>query len=548
MQPRTVAVSDHRIPAAANAIGIGQEETMRQVISYLASAALLLGTMPTPVRGQAPAPASTAAPAPAASVDEVQKFSTEQLDALLAPIALYPDALLTQMLMAATYPVDIVSASRWLAQGNNKDLNGQALENALKTQPWDPSVKSLVPFPQVLDMMNQQLEWTQQLGFAMSVQQQEVFDSVQRLRLQAQRAGNLQSTAQQVVRVEPPPPDVVVVPGAPQQIIVIEPAQPDVVFVPRYNPTTVFGTWPYPATPPVFYPSMGYGSALAAGLMFGAGVAITAGLWGWARPNWGCCWGGNNRNNTNINVNVNRWNNINVNNNRPWHGGSNGQWRPNNPNFRPGGPNNRPGGPVGRPNRPGGLPPNAIGRPGVSVPGNTVRPPPGMGPGNNRPGIGGPNQGRPGGGQAGQRPGGGEGRPGAGVQRPGGGEGRPGAGVQRPGGGEGRPGAGAQRPGGGEGRPGAGVQRPGGDGQAGIGQQRPGGGGQQIGGQRPGRGANARPARDPSAFRGMNEGRNAQQFGNRGAQSRQMSAPSNRGGGGGGGRGGGGRGGGGRGR
>jgi len=438
--------------------------------------------------------------------------------------------------------LEIVAASRWLAQGNNKDLKGPALEAALKSQNWDPAVKSLVPFPQVLEMLNSNLDWTQQLGFAMHVQQADVFESVQRLRMQAHQAGNLQSTPQQVIRVEPPPP------GAPQQIIVIEPAQPEVVFVPVYNPNTTFGTWPYQAVPPVYFPppaGWGYGNALVAGLMFGTGVAITAGLWGWARPNWGCCWGNNNRGGwNNVNVNVNRWNNINV--NRPWNGGSNGQWRPNNPNYRPGGNWNRPGGPVGRPNRPGGLPPNAIGRPGVTVPGGVVRPPGGMGPGN-RPGIG-----------NGNRPGAGDGnRPGAGGgNRPGGGGGdRPGIGQgNRPGGGGGdRPGVGqGNRPGGGgSDRPGVGQgNRPGGGGdRPGVGQgNRPGGGG--GGAARP-----ARPDRQPPAMGGMNDGRRAQQFENRGSQSRQMNNGGGRGGGragagaggGGGGRGGGGGGGGGRG-
>jgi len=478
----------------------------RRLVSVIASAALVFGTMPPQLRAQTqPVAASAAA---GATDPAAETFSTEQLDALLAPIALYPDVLLTQVLMATTNPLEIVAASRWLAQGTNKDLKGPALETALKSQNWDPSVKSLVPFPQVLDMLNQNLEWTQQIGFAMHVQQPDVFDSVQRLRLQAQQAGNLQSTQQQIIRTEPPPP------GAPHQIIVIEPAQPEIVFVPSYNPSQVFGTWPYAATPPVYIAppvGYGYGNALAAGLMFGAGVAITAGLWGWARPNWGCCWGGGGGGGwNNVNVNVNRWNNINV--NRPWNGGQNGQWRPNNPNYRPGGGWNRPGGPVGRPNNPGGRPPNAIGRPGVTVPGGVVRPPGGMGPGNNRPGIG--NGNRPGAGD-GNRPGGGD-RPGLGQgNRPGGGGDRPGAGQGN------RPcGGGADRPGVGQGN-------------------RPGGGG---GAARP-----TRPDRQPPAMGGMNDGRRAQQFENRGSQSRQMNNGGGRGGGGraGAGAGGGGRGGGG---
>jgi hypothetical protein len=321
------------------------------------------------------------------------------------------------------------------------------------------------------------------------------------LRLQAQNAGKLQTTQQHIVRTEPPPQ------GTAQTVIIIEPAQPNVVYVPVYNPNVVFGPWPYSAVPPVFFPpppGYAFGSALLTGMAFATGVAVVGSLWGWARPSWGR--GGNN-----INVNVNRWNTINV--NRPWQGPANGNWRPNNPNFRPGGNWNRPGGPVGRPTRlPGGLPPNAIGRPGVSVPGGVVRPPSGMGPVANRPGIGGPGTG-----PVGNRPGGG--RPGLGESagnRPGGG--RPGlyeSAGNRPGGG--RPGLGesaGNRPGGRE--PGLG-QRPGG-GQSGIGQ-RPGG--------RPGSGVGAQtrpaaPARQPSALGGLSDGRNAQSFGNRGAQSRQI--------------------------
>lgn len=475
---------------------------LRRLVSLVTSAALVLGTMPPPVQAQTAAPVSGTAAAPAdASADA---FNTEQLDAMLAPIALFPDVLLTQVLMAATNPLEIVAASRWLTQGNNKDLKGLALETALQGQNWDPAVKSLIPFPQVLDMLNQHLDWTQQLGYAMYIQQQDVFDSVQRLRLQAQKAGNLQSTPQQSVRTESAPR------GAPQPtIIIIEPAQPEIVFVPVYNPNTVFGTWPYRAVPPVYFPpppGVVAGNALLAGLMFGTGVAITAGLWGWARPNWGCCWGNNRRNNTNVNINVNRWNTINV--NRPWDGGSNGNWRPSNPNFRPGGNNNRPGGPVGRPTRPGGLPPNAIGRPDVSVPGAVVRPPGGMGPGN-RPGIGQPTD-RPGGGAGINRPGQGSDR-----DRPGIGQGgnRPGQGTDR------------DRPGIGQGgnRPGQGAD---------TGTRRPGGGGQDAGTNRPGANRpeairpgggdrSSRPTRQPPAFNNMGDGGNARQFGNRGAQSRQ---------------------------
>jgi hypothetical protein len=329
---------------------------------------------------------------PAQPVQAASSFNTEQLDALMAPIALYPDALLTQILMASTFPLQVVEANRWLEQPANKALSGDALTQALDAQPWDPSVKSLVPFPQVLALMNEHLDWMQQVGYAFADQQAAVFDSVQRLREQAEANGSLQSSPQQVVRTE-------------QQTIIIEPAQTNVVYVPSYNPTVVYGTWPYPAYPPVYLPppvAYPVGAALATGLAFGVGVAITAGLWNWARPAWG--YGGGY-----VNVNVNRYNNINVN-----HGTINSnRWQANRPAGRPAGLQRPPGGPVGAPARPGGLPAGAIGRPQVSVPGNAVRPPARPAPGGaqggiaaNRPGAGqgGPGANRPGSGQPGTPP------------------------------------------------------------------------------------------------------------------------------------------------
>jgi len=316
-------------------------------------------------------------PTPVQQTAGAEQFDPPQLDSLLAPIALYPDQLMTQILMAATFPIQVVEASRWIEDPAHKNLTGDALANALQTLPWDPSVKSLVPFPQVLSQLNSNLDWTQQLGYAFANQQKDVLDSVQRLRREAQAHGNLQSTQQQVVTVQAPPPGAT----AAQQTIVIEPAQPDVVYVPSYNPAVVYGAWPYPAYPPVVaVPGPGYvlGTALAAGLAFGAGVAITGALWGWSQPNW---YGGN------VNVNVNRWNNINVHNNVRL---NNGTWNAgfNRPGGRPPNLQRPPVGPVGRPVRNAGLPANAIGRPNVSVPGGAVsrpHPAPGNFSGANRP-------------------------------------------------------------------------------------------------------------------------------------------------------------------
>jgi len=221
-------------------------------------------------------------------------LSQAELEQILAPIALYPDDLLTQTLIASTYPLEVVMASRWIDQSGNKDLKGDALLKALDGQDWDASVKSLVPFPTVLKLMSDQLDWTQKLGDAFLAQQAAVFAAVQALRGRAQTVGTLQSTPQQTVTQDA---------GA----IVIQPAQPDTVYVPAYNPAIAYGAWPYPSYPPAYYPPpAGYylGSALMTGLAFGAGIAITGALWGWGRPNWG---GGN------VNVNVNRFNSINVN-------------------------------------------------------------------------------------------------------------------------------------------------------------------------------------------------------------------------------------------
>ncbi|MFM0261781.1 DUF3300 domain-containing protein [Paraburkholderia sediminicola] len=219
------------------------------------------------------------------------KMSNQQLDSLTAPIALYPDALLAQVLMAATFPQDVQAAAAW-SKANSK-LQGDDAVKAVASEPWDPSVQSLVAFPQVLATMASKPDWVSQLGTAFLGQSNDVMDSVQRLRKQAQAAGNLKTSSQQKVVVE-------------QSTIQIVPANPQVVYVPTYNPTVVYGTWPYPAYPPVYVPPPpGYAiaSGLAAGLAFGAGVAVANSLWG-----------GFNWNTHDVNINVNHYNNINVNN------------------------------------------------------------------------------------------------------------------------------------------------------------------------------------------------------------------------------------------
>jgi len=242
-------------------------------LTVLAGSPLLLDVMASTAYAQSPA-----------------KLPNQQLDSLTAPIALYPDALLAQVLMASTFPQDVPAAAAWSKA--NPNLKGDDAVKAVASQPWDPSVQSLVAFPQVLATMASKPDWVAQLGNAFLAQPDDVMDSVQRLRRQAQKAGNLQTNQQQKVVVE-------------QSAIQIVPVNPQVVYVPTYNPTVVYGAWPYPAYPPVYVPPPpGYAvaSGLAAGLAFGAGVAITSALW--SDVNW---------NNHNVNINVNRYNNINVN-------------------------------------------------------------------------------------------------------------------------------------------------------------------------------------------------------------------------------------------
>lgn len=172
-------------------------------------------------------------------------FTAAQLDQMLAPIALYPDALMAQVLMAATYPLEVVEAARWSRE--NPALKGDAALAAVKDKGWDTSVTSLVAFPQVLQMMAGRIDWVQNIGDAMLSQQSDVAASVQRLRAQAKTAGTLKSTPQQTVVEQPPsagaPPDT---PPA----IVIQPANPEMVYVPSYDPATAYGPWPYPEYPP----------------------------------------------------------------------------------------------------------------------------------------------------------------------------------------------------------------------------------------------------------------------------------------------------------
>lgn len=227
-------------------------------------------------------------------------FKPEELEQIVAPIALYSDALLAQIFMASTYPLEIVQAARWSKE--HPDVKGDAVATAVEQQPWDASVKSLVAFPDVLTMMNEKIDWTQKLGDAFLAQQKDVMDAVQRLRAKAKDAGNLRSTKEQTVKTEAAPAG-----AATPQIIVIESGNPEVVYVPTYNPTVVYGAWPYPAYPPYYYYPPAYvpGAAL---FSFSVGVAVGGALWG------NCNWG-----HSDVDIDINRYNNFNrteINNNR----------------------------------------------------------------------------------------------------------------------------------------------------------------------------------------------------------------------------------------
>ena len=208
-----------------------------------------------------------------ASAEPQQLLDAAQLDQLVAPIALYPDPLLAQTLMASTYPLEVVQADRWAKA--NKGLKGDKLTAALDKQDWDASVKELVSTPTVLAMMNDKLDWAQQLGDAVLAQQADVMDAIQRLRAKAQANGKLETSKQQKVTVKQEE-------GTSSPIIEIEPASPDVVYVPYYNPSVVYGEWPYPDYPPYYYPPpSGYivGGAIATGLAWGAAYAIGREIW-----------------------------------------------------------------------------------------------------------------------------------------------------------------------------------------------------------------------------------------------------------------------------
>jgi len=241
--------------------------------------------------------------------DAPPPLKPEEIEALVAPIALYPDDLLSQVLMASTYPLEVVQAARWVKA--NPNIKGDAAVKAVENENWDVSVKSLVAFPQVLEPMNEKLDWTQKLGDAFLADQKGVLDAAQRLRSRAKGEGNLESNEQQTVVVEQ---------EAQQTIIKVVPADPQVIYVPAYNPTVVYGVWGYPAYPPYWwhpYPYYYPGGAFVRGFAWGVGVAAAGAIFG------GCNW-----RRGDVNINVNRAVNIDRNFNRTNVGGG-GKWQHN---------------------------------------------------------------------------------------------------------------------------------------------------------------------------------------------------------------------------
>lgn len=232
-----------------------------------------------------PASSFAFASAPAVSVKQPAASTAipaEQLDALVAPIALYPDNLLAQVLVASTYPLELIQLHQWLQKNPALAKDQKKLNEAVAKQPWDPSIQSMASLPDVVKWLVEDVRWTTDLGNAFLSQQKDVMDAVQRMRAKAKDKGTLVSNDKMKVQTQ-------VIES--KQVIVIEPSNPEVVYVPSYNPTYVYGAIGYPY-PPIYYPPYYYGAgaAWAAGAIgFGFGLMVGAAWGGWG---WGCGWGG----------------------------------------------------------------------------------------------------------------------------------------------------------------------------------------------------------------------------------------------------------------
>src|SRR4029077_17652706 len=259
---------------------------------YLLVVVCTVAIVPGDTLASMPSPGSTQAAAPQ---DQAVKIPAEQLDSLVAPIALYPDPMLAQTLAASTYPLEVIQLQQWLAK--NPGLKDKELADAVMKQPWDPSVQALAALPEVVKRLADDIQWTTDLGNAFLAQQSDVMDAVQRMRKKAQDTGNLKSTEQQKVETK-------VIES--KSVIVVQQANPQVVYVPSYDPVLVYGPPVYPY-PPIYYPPAGYYAAGIA-ISFGVGMMMGAawgGGWGW-----GCGWGGNNNNRINNTTHFNRNSNI----------------------------------------------------------------------------------------------------------------------------------------------------------------------------------------------------------------------------------------------
>jgi Protein of unknown function (DUF3300) len=263
-----VRIVRRRLAASLACIAIGGIALARDTVPIVAPSTILA----------APAP-SAAASAPAApATPPVQRLGEAQLDQLVAPIALYPDPLLAQILIASTYPLEVVEAARWVGVPANQPLTGDALTSALATQNWDPSVKALVAFPRVLETMSNQLQWTQALGNAFLAQEADVMGAVQNLRHEAMGAGTLKATPQCDCAIQ-----------ANGSTVAIPPAEPEDLRVPVYNPA-VYGPWPYPDSPPDEFPApddVTYLPGSWIGFEPPVDLAFFGPLWGWSWIDWG---------------------------------------------------------------------------------------------------------------------------------------------------------------------------------------------------------------------------------------------------------------------
>src|SRR6188768_1187381 len=274
---------------------------MTRILGFIAAGLLLAGH--TAVAQQpTPAAAPAAAQADSTKADSAKKLTPDQLQSLVAPIALYPDDLLTNCLVASTYPLEIVALQQYLAK--NPNLKDKALADSVAKQPWDPSIQSMAAVPDAVKRLAEDIQWTTELGNAFLAQQKELMGAVQVMRKKAKDKGALESNEQQKVETK-------VVEKT--EVIVVQSANPEVVYVPSYSPTVVYGAPVYPY-PPIYYPYYPPGAAFVS---FSVGMMWGAAMWGGACCRYGWGGGGNvyiNHHNSFNNININNRNNINTGN------------------------------------------------------------------------------------------------------------------------------------------------------------------------------------------------------------------------------------------